>query len=170
MEQGHRGSSRCWGTENGSQDCSTLLSFRHVPRRVSNSETTFVNQLSILFPKCGLRFLRCASEHCAKNPTTPPSKSREILGPKMALPSLRVEPRNFESPTSTVLFKTCHLPHLFKKPSRIWKRSSFWRCCPCHAQQRPPLPPPPKIHKPHIHTVRPAHESCGCVDCTTSQR
>jgi hypothetical protein len=30
------------------------------------SETTFVNQLSILVHKCGLRFFARESEHCAK--------------------------------------------------------------------------------------------------------
>ena len=44
--------------------------FRGAPLK---SETTFVNQLSILFHKCGLRFSGSALERDAKNPTSPPS-------------------------------------------------------------------------------------------------
>ena len=37
------------------------------------SETTFVHQILQLFHKCGLRFSGRASEHCSRDPTTPPS-------------------------------------------------------------------------------------------------
>ena len=53
--------------------------FRLVPRRALKSETTFGNQLSILFHRCGLRYFGRASEYHAKNPTTPPSHKVTFL-------------------------------------------------------------------------------------------